>query len=68
MAGETDAVCPKCGRRMQVVDGSERTMLGSIHYGLRCPNCLHEEQRRRPAEARPLEWRPSIGGRRNDET
>ena len=32
--------CPKCGERMRLVDGSDRTDRMGTWYVLRCPNCL----------------------------
>lgn len=36
--------CPKCGKVMRVVDGSQRTTRYKIWFTLQCPACLHKEQ------------------------
>lgn len=35
--------CPKCGARMRVVDGSDRTAKDRVFFHLRCPRCDHTE-------------------------
>ena len=35
--------CPKCGRSMRVVDGSERTCHGRTFFTLQCDACCHRE-------------------------
>ena len=32
--------CPKCGRPMHLIDGSQRTTHTAIYYELECRNCL----------------------------
>lgn len=32
--------CPRCGAKMRVVDGRERTLRDGIWYVIRCDNCL----------------------------
>lgn len=33
--------CPRCGDRMAVHDGRERTVAGGTWYELQCPRCLY---------------------------
>lgn len=37
-------LCPKCGARLHVVDGSETTFRGRVHFTLMCDACLHRER------------------------
>lgn len=34
-----ESLCPRCGRRMGVLDGRERTVPGGVWAETRCPNC-----------------------------
>lgn len=45
--------CPKCGARMTVVDGSDRTTRDRVFFTLQCRCCLHRE----------LDWHERRNGR-----
>lgn len=47
-------VCPACGHRMRVVDGSQRTTRTAIYYLVRCENCLLELNGCKPRRSRRL--------------
>lgn len=41
-------LCPKCGARMRVIDGRDRTVPGGTWFEWACPRCLHREDEFRP--------------------
>lgn len=41
--GEEMPECPKCGHRMEVFNGCERTHGGGMWVTLWCPRCCHVE-------------------------
>ena len=54
--------CPRCGDRMAVHDGRERTVAGGTWYELQCPRCLYVSDLFWPKRGKPTKS-PSGEGR-----